>query len=72
MSWFGSDRPFIVEVKATVYGASFSWDDEGNLYRWGYNQVDETTLPIKDRFNSIVNYTTDGIIYKSANQSKVR
>ena len=62
----------MVDVKATVCGASFSRDDRGNLYRWGWNQVDETVRPITDRFGSVVNYTTGEIIYKSSNQSKVR
>lgn len=31
---------FITDVKATVCGGSFAISDNGQLYRWGLNQVD--------------------------------
>lgn len=62
-----STSPFIVDVQATVCGASFAITESGQAYRWGYNQVDETQFPIYDRFNSIINYSATPIFYKSAN-----
>lgn len=59
-----STSPFVVDVHATVCGASFAITEAGHAYRWGYNQVDNTQFPIYDRFNSIINYAASPIFYK--------
>ena len=56
---------FLTDVCATSKGSSFAIDNVGKMYRWGYNQVEETHCPIKDRFNSITNFTTASLLYKN-------
>lgn len=34
-----SGGSFVVDICATSRGSSFAIDDDGRLYRWGYNQV---------------------------------
>lgn len=66
-----SASPFIVDVQATICGASFAFSDNGQAYRWGYNQVEESEFPIYDRFNSIINYRACPLFYKSPNPSLI-
>ena len=61
----------MIDICATSKGSSFAIDDTGRLYRWGYNQVEETHCPIRNRFNTIINYQTDNLLYKSCNPASV-
>jgi len=51
-------------------GASFAISHCGELYRWGANQVDETSWPILNRFGDKINYSSEDIVYKQAIPSK--
>lgn len=52
--------------------ASFATDDQGQLYRWGMNQIEQTPKPIVDRFGDIINYTTEGYRFKCPNPFKIK
>jgi len=54
----GETSCFLTDICATSKGSSFAVDDRGRLYRWGYNQVEETHRPVFDRFNTVINYQT--------------
>lgn len=63
---FTSDTShFITDICASSKGSSFAVDNTGSLYRWGFNQVDETHYPIKDRFKTIINYETNQLLYRT-------
>lgn len=66
------NSPFIVDIHASISGASFAVNSKGELYRWGKNQVEETVMAIEDRFGSIINYSATPLIYRCCNPTKIR
>jgi hypothetical protein len=66
-----SNSPFIVDIHASVSCASFALSSKGELYRWGKDQVEETAMPILDRFGSIINYSATPISYRCYSPNKV-
>ena len=67
----GCAESFFTDVKATVNGASFAVNESGQLYRWGFNQVDSTESPIYDRFSSIVNYRVMPMYFKNCTPTRI-
>jgi hypothetical protein len=67
----GENSHFITDICATSKGSSFAVDEVGKLYRWGYNQVEETHMPIFDRFKTISNYQTGSVLYKNCSPTYI-
>jgi len=68
---FNNSNLIFVDILATVSGASFAIDDQGDCYRWGLNQVFETQYPVYDRYDGIMNYTNLNCNFKQADPLKI-
>lgn len=49
-------KVFITDVKATMGGVSIALDKDGTVWRWGVNQFEKTSEPIRNSFGDIINY----------------
>ena len=60
---FKQENIFIIDVIASMCGSSFAIDSNNNGYRWGLNQIEMSSQPVKDADGNIMNYHYSDILF---------